>query len=155
MLNEKIKSLRKQRGFTQEDLAIRLNVVRQTISKWEKGLSVPDAQMLIQIADLFEVSTSELLGENIQLSETATEQQNEIAQQLSRINEQLALKNKRSNTIWKVILGIFIAFVVLHIFFLISTIIVFNSFDTNTHSTYVNFETSEPYELDEDSTFIE
>ena len=63
MLNEKIKSLRKQKGFTQEVLAIRLSVVRQTISKWEKGLSVPDADMIIKLADLFELNTSDLLGE--------------------------------------------------------------------------------------------
>ena len=62
MLNENLKQLRKSKGLSQEELAIRLNVVRQTISKWEKGLSVPDADMLIKIADIFEVSVSELLG---------------------------------------------------------------------------------------------
>ena len=63
MLNENLKQLRKSKGLSQEELAIRLNVVRQTISKWEKGLSVPDADMLIKIADIFEVSVSELLGQ--------------------------------------------------------------------------------------------
>ena len=53
MLNENLKQLRKSKGLSQEELAIRLNVVRQTISKWEKGLSVPDADMLIKIADIF------------------------------------------------------------------------------------------------------
>ena len=43
MLGENIKALRKSKGFTQEELAVRVNVVRQTVSKWEKGLSVPDA----------------------------------------------------------------------------------------------------------------
>ena len=56
MLNENLKQLRKSKGLSQEELAIRLNVVRQTISKWEKGLSVPDADMLIKIADISEVS---------------------------------------------------------------------------------------------------
>lgn len=65
MLNENLKQLRKSRGLSQEELAIRLNVVRQTISKWEKGISVPDADMLIKIADIFEVSVSELLGAKI------------------------------------------------------------------------------------------
>lgn len=41
MLNENIKNLRKAKGLSQEELAIKLNVVRQTVSKWEKGLSVP------------------------------------------------------------------------------------------------------------------
>ena len=65
MLNKNLKQLRKSRGLSQEELAIRLNVVRQTISKWEKGISVPDADMLIKIADIFEVNVSELLGAKI------------------------------------------------------------------------------------------
>ncbi len=47
MLNENIKTLRKTKGLSQEELAIKLNVVRQTISKWENGLSVPDSSMLL------------------------------------------------------------------------------------------------------------
>lgn len=51
MLKENIKSIRKLKGLSQEELAIKLNVVRQTISKWEQGLSVPDAEMLISISE--------------------------------------------------------------------------------------------------------
>ncbi|WP_409967780.1 helix-turn-helix transcriptional regulator [Bengtsoniella intestinalis] len=134
MLNEKIKSLRKQRGFTQEELAIRLNVVRQTISKWEKGLSVPDAEMLIKIADFFEVTTSELLGGSVQSSANETEQ-NEISQQLARINEQLAIKNRRSRIIWKVILGIIIAVVVFNIFMIVISMVSFNNFNDSLNTT--------------------
>ena len=65
MFNENLKTLRKAKGLTQEEFAIRLNVVRQTISKWEKGLSVPDADMLIRIAEILETSVSELLGAKI------------------------------------------------------------------------------------------
>ena len=136
MLNEKIKSLRKQRGFTQEELAIRLNVVRQTISKWEKGLSVPDAEMLIKIAELFEISTSELLGGNFQSNANKMEQ-NEISQQLARINEQLAIKNKRSRTIWKVILGIIITIIVFYIFMIIISMVSFNSLVNDEPSTSI------------------
>ena len=50
MLNENLKHLRKSKGLTQEELALQLGVVRQTISKWEKGLSVPDSEMLIEIS---------------------------------------------------------------------------------------------------------
>ena len=89
MFGENLKMLRKQKGFSQEELAARLHVVRQTISKWEKGLSIPDAEMLIRLAEILEVSVSELLGEKLE-SEPAT---NDIAEQLSRINEQLAVKN--------------------------------------------------------------
>ena len=51
MFGENLKAMRKAKGYTQEELAIKINVVRQTVSKWEKGLSVPDADVLSQIAD--------------------------------------------------------------------------------------------------------
>ena len=72
MFNENLKTLRKQKGFSQEELASRLHVVRQTISKWEKNLSVPDADTLIRLAEILEVSVSELLGSKIE-----TENENE------------------------------------------------------------------------------
>jgi len=56
MLNENIKKLRQAKGLSQEELAIKLNVVRQTISKWEDGLSVPDSSMLITLADELDTS---------------------------------------------------------------------------------------------------
>lgn len=107
MLNENIKTLRKTKGFTQDELAIRLNVVRQTISKWEKGLSVPDAEMLKKMAEIFEVSISQLLGSSINQDENV----DIIAEQLSRINEQLVVKNNRSRKIWKTI-GIILAIII-------------------------------------------
>ncbi len=144
MLNEIIKSLRKEKGITQEELAIRLNVVRQTISKWEKGLSVPDANMLIKIADLFEVTTSELLGANFNQNTTGGEHNN-IAEQLSRINEQLATKNKRSRTIWKVVLGIIITIIVFNVFMLVISMVSFNSFKDNVSTSITqNYEEKIP-----------
>ena len=96
MLAENIKAIRKQRGMTQEELATRLNVVRQTVSNWEKGLSVPDADLLKRIAEILETDVSTLLGAPIS-TETNT---NEIAEQLSRINEQLATKARMVKRIW-------------------------------------------------------
>ena len=66
MFSKNLKTLRKQKGFSQEELASRLHVVRQTISKWEKNLSVPDADTLIRLAEILEVSVSELLGTKIE-----------------------------------------------------------------------------------------
>ena len=66
MFQENLKTLRKNKGITQEELAARLNVVRQTISKWEKGQSVPDAEMLAKLAEIFEVPVSQLLGSRIE-----------------------------------------------------------------------------------------
>ncbi|WP_270499749.1 helix-turn-helix domain-containing protein [Blautia intestinalis] len=112
MFGENLKTLRKQKGFSQEELATRLHVVRQTISKWEKNLSVPDADTLIRLAEILEVSVSELLGEKIENENTASD----VAVQLSRINEQLAIKNRRSRRIWKVIAIIVVVAVVINFF---------------------------------------
>ena len=64
MLNENIKALRKSKGLSQEELAVKLNVVRQAVSKWERGLSVPDADLLIALSEATETPVSELLGES-------------------------------------------------------------------------------------------
>ena len=94
MLQENIKRLRTQKGLSQEELAARLNVVRQTISKWEKGLSVPDAQMLIQLAEVFEVSVSDLLGEAIDTPESKSEPRL-LADKLEQLNAQLAQEREQ------------------------------------------------------------
>lgn len=90
MLNENIKYYRKKQGISQEELAVRLNVVRQTVSKWENNLSVPDADVLIRIAELLKVSVSELLGVEIEKEETQ-----DITSELSRLNRLIAQKNQR------------------------------------------------------------
>lgn len=93
MLKDNLKILRKNKGLSQEELSVKLNVVRQTISKWESGLSVPDAEMLISISEIFETPVSEILGENIDKKE-----KNDIkviSEKLEVINEQLAIKQKQ------------------------------------------------------------
>ena len=65
MLNENIRAARRSKGLSQEELAVRLNVVRQTVSKWERGLSVPDSEMLISVSDALETPVSVLLGETL------------------------------------------------------------------------------------------
>ena len=111
MFGENLKTLRNKKGYTQENLAIKINVVRQTVSKWEKGLSVPDADTLQKIAEVLEVEVSELLGAPIVQSES----KNEVAEQLARINEQLAIKNRRWKRFWKVVAIVLILIVVLNI----------------------------------------
>ena len=118
MFANNLNTLRKSKGFSQEELAIRLHVVRQTVSKWEKGLSVPDAELLIRIAGIFEVSVSDLLGAKIE-SEAEI---NAVAEQLSRINEQLAIKNRRSRQIWKTVAIVVAVFVVITVFLIIVNI---------------------------------
>lgn len=128
MLNENLKTIRKQKGLSQEELAIRLNVVRQTISKWEKGLSVPDSDMLVKMADILEVSVGELLGSKI----TDEKNKDEITEQLIKINEYLAIKNRRIKTTVKVVIGIVIGILVLNILFIVFGMVSFNSFQTDT-----------------------
>ncbi|MBE6922983.1 MAG: helix-turn-helix transcriptional regulator [Ruminococcaceae bacterium] len=99
MLHENIRTLRRKRGFSQEELACQLHVVRQTISKWEQGQSVPDAGMLVQLAEILEVPISTLLGEKVDM-ETSSDQ---IAGLLSRLNARLAEKDKRSRRRWRII----------------------------------------------------
>ena len=118
MLHENLKALRKAAGISQEELAIRLHVVRQTISKWEKGLSVPDAQMLIRIAEVFDVPVSKLLGAGFE----SRAEQSPVAEQLSRINEQLAIRNRRARRIWKVVAGVVIAVIVVNVLLMVLSI---------------------------------
>ena len=104
MLNENIKKLRKSKGLSQEELAIKLNVVRQTVSKWENGLSVPDSSMLIALADELDVSVGVLLGETV--TEPMPDDLKTISEKLEVINLQLA---KRSMVRLKTIRGILIS----------------------------------------------
>ena len=114
MLSEKVKELRKAQGMSQEELASRLHVVRQTVSKWEKGLSVPDADMLIRLADVFGVSVTQLLGgvAGTEPQTASAEELDAVARQLAEINEQLAVKNRRARRIWRtvcIVLGVIVA----------------------------------------------
>ena len=94
MLNENIKNLRKAKGISQEELAVRLNVVRQTVSKWERGISVPDSGMLISLAEELDTSVSVLLGENIQKPCPDDELNlKSISEKLETINLQLAKRS--------------------------------------------------------------
>ena len=97
MLNENIKSIRKSKGLSQEELAVKLNVVRQTISKWEKGLSTPDSEMLVAMSDILEIPVSTLLGETI-----VTKKEDElkiISEKLEIINlrlSQISIKKRKA-----------------------------------------------------------
>lgn len=112
MLSENIKTIRKSKGLSQEELAISLNVVRQTVSKWEQGLSVPDADMLISLSQVLEVSVSTLLGETI--SEPKADDLKAIAEKLEVINLQLAQRkdSRRRMLRWVLVLVVVAVLVV-------------------------------------------
>lgn len=109
MLNENIKAIRKACGLSQEELAGKLNVVRQTVSKWEKGLSVPDAGMLIQIADALHTTVHVLLGENAP-DPKEPDRIGMLAAKLEVCNEQYSRQNEHRRKIWRTVFGaVFIA----------------------------------------------
>lgn len=110
MLNENIKNLRKQKGYSQETLAQELNVVRQTVSKWEKGYSVPDAVMLEKLAELLEVSVSDLLG-GVSTDAEPKADIKRISDQLSVLNNQIArelARKKRNRRIILIVLAVIV-----------------------------------------------
>lgn len=126
MLSDNIKILRKQKGFTQEELAIRLHVVRQTVSKWEKGLSVPDADTLQRLAELLEVEVRQLLGSGADMEKGNSE----VTEQLARINEQLAIKNRRARRIWKTIGIVLLVLLIFNILAIVANFAAFESLST-------------------------
>lgn len=106
MLNENIKAIRKSKGLSQEEIAIKLNVVRQTISKWEQGLSVPDSDMLISISEVLETPVSTLLGETVMVSKV--DDVKAISEKLEIINLQLAQrKTARQNALLAICLVVY------------------------------------------------
>lgn len=139
MFGENLKAMRKAKGYTQEELAIKINVVRQTVSKWEKGLSVPDADVLSQIAEVLDTKVSVLLGGTI----TEETDKDAVAEQLAEISEQLAIKNRRSKAIWKTIGMIVLVIMLLNILavtlFRANTS---NEFDVNNSHSMIEIEGS-------------
>lgn len=130
MFAENLKKIRKDKGYTQEILAEKLNVVRQTISKWEKGLSLPDVDMLSKIANVLETDVNILLDGQI-----TTTDQSEIVKQLAKINEQLTIKNRRYKKIMKtiaIILLIIVIFGILLVILNIGTFISISNSETTT-----------------------
>ena len=130
MFAENLKKIRKDKGYTQEILAEKLNVVRQTVSKWEKGLSLPDVDMLSKIANVLETDVNILLDGQI-----TTTDQSEIVKQLAKINEQLTIKNRRYKKIMKsiaIILLIIVIFGILLAILNIGTFISISNSETTT-----------------------
>ena len=130
MFAENLKKIRKDKGYTQETLAEKLNVVRQTVSKWEKGLSLPDVDMLSKIANVLETDVNILLDGQI-----TTTDQSEIVKQLAKINEQLTIKNRRYKKIMKtiaIILLIIVIFGILLVILNMGTFISISNSETTT-----------------------
>lgn len=121
MLKENIKAIRKSKGLSQQELAVKLNVVRQTVSKWEQGLSVPDSDLLIAISEALGTPVSTLLGETVM--ETEADSLKAISEKLEVINLQLA---QRKTTGRKMIRWLLIALCAI-IVVVFAALVLFNS----------------------------
>ena len=124
MFAENLRALRKAKGLSQEELAARLHVVRQTISKWEQGRSVPDAELLVRLAEELDTTAAALLGPEVPPEAEA----GGTAEQLGRIAEQLAVKNRRARRIWRIAAGVLIAFVAVNLLLILLNFAAFRSF---------------------------
>ena len=113
MLSENIKSIRRSKGLSQEEFAVKLTVVRQTVSKWERGLSVPDSDLLILISEVLETPVNVLLGETV--TESQPDELKTIAEKLEVINLQLARMNRRKMHVLQGVLG-FICILIILVF---------------------------------------
>ena len=131
MLGENIKTIRKSKGLSQQELAVKLDVVRQTISKWEQGLSVPDSDMLISLSEVLETPVSTLLGANVDASQA--EDLKAICAKLEVINLQLA---QRKTTRKRILHWLLILLCVV----LVSTFAILVS----SESPYMNWDYSDP-----------
>lgn len=144
MLHENIKAIRTSKGLSQQELAVKLNVVRQTISKWEQGLSVPDADLLIALSDALETPVSTLLGETV--AETETDGLKAISEKLEVINLQLAQrKTTRRKLLHWVLIGwcVLIAVLFVLLFFLKSPYLGWDYTDPETAVLGVAFHSLE------------
>jgi putative transcriptional regulator len=106
MLSNQLKAYRKQKGYTQEEVAQQLQVVRQTVSKWEHGTAVPDATMLQQLAQIYEVNVSDLL----EVTPEQVQEPNHLTEELEKLNSRLEQQQKTQSKIRKVITVVGILF---------------------------------------------
>lgn len=136
MFADNLKTLRRARGLSQEELAGRLHVTRQTISKWENALSVPDAELLLRLAEELEVPVSRLLGGPVE-EEPAPDQ---VAAHLAELNRLLADRNRRSRRIWRVVAGVLIGLVVATVLLILLNATAFRSITTDTEQTAIPIE---------------
>ena len=111
MLNENLKAIRNAKGLSQQELAVKLNVVRQTISKWEKGLSVPDSDMLIALSEVLDTPVNILLGETI--TETKADSLKALSKKLEAINLQLAQRTILKRKVFHLLFFAFCAVIML------------------------------------------
>ena len=104
-LGEKLSSLRKKQGWSQEELAEKLNVSRQSVSKWESDLSVPDIDKIIKLSEIYAVSTDYLLKSDTRPKEERESEAKQKIRELpsDELKRYISISKKGS---WKIALGV-------------------------------------------------
>ena len=102
IFSEKLFELRKQKGLSQEELCFKLNEARQTISKWESGITTPDMDNLIKISKLFEVSIDELVGNENDINKQVSELNNNNIKNENSLDSNI-IKVKKKNKVIKIL----------------------------------------------------
>lgn len=138
MFADNLKKLRKNKGFSQEGLAEYLHVTRQTISKWERGYSVPDADLLIHLANILEVDVRQLLGETMEQEDPSN--LDILAEKLEQINRQLIKRNRWGSMIVKVILAVFIGYLTICFVSMILSYVAYGNYQTSVKTTVEKIE---------------
>lgn len=87
MLGEKLLELRKKTNLSQEDVAFKLNVTRQTVSKWETNQSVPDFDKIVPLCELYGVSPNELLGVETKENDTWSKRTDSVEDHANKIKK--------------------------------------------------------------------
>ncbi len=144
MLSSNLRKYRKEKGLTQEQLATKINVVRQTVSKWESGLSAPDAETLIKISDVLETPVQVLIGESIDTSDSQNDVE-VIAEKLTEINEQLAKSSDKRRKVIRTVSYISLALVLLALIWsVVSALHLYSLVMANDPSTHAIGGANEP-----------
>lgn len=152
MFHINLKEVREEKGLTQEQLAKELNVVRQTVSKWERGLSMPDVDLLMKIGQTLDCTIDRLLG----CSETVD--MSELAIQLAMLNQQFTIKNNREEKVLdtivlvlKILGGIFIGYITIMLLFAISAFLFFAPMGSGSSSVTEIYSENVPIEFYEEN----
>lgn len=145
MLSENIARLREEHGLTQKQLAEKLHVVRQTVSKWEKGTSMPDAETLVKLAEIFGTTPNELLDiETPQLLDVG-----ELTWRTAVISEQLRVQQQRTEGVLDMVKRIFVFLM------LVFVVIPFGIFTIAFIEQEIRVATQQPASAPADQTLIE
>ena len=132
--NEKLVKLRKKAGFSQEELGNKLNVARQTVSKWELGETTPEMDKLVKMSEIFNITLDELIKEE------------NVNEKINNTNSQ-----KLAGIVIKILKGIgifLIALLVITIFLIVVGLVTFNKTDES-NTTVVEVQEANEVQFEE------